>query len=41
MNSIFAALFCFSMVFLLLGVLYVLLKLSTSVIKLIESKIKK
>jgi len=36
-----AALFCFIMVFVLLGVLYILLKLSTSVIKIIGSKAKK
>ena len=35
------ALFCFLMVFVLLGVVYILLKLSTSVIKIIENKANK
>lgn len=38
---IFAALFCFSMVFALLGALYALIKLSTGAIKYIEEKMKK
>ena len=36
---LFAALFCFSMVFALLGVLYVLVRLSTSVIRVIETRL--
>jgi hypothetical protein len=40
-DIIFSALFCFSMVFALLGGLYVLVKLSTSVIRFIEAKAKK
>lgn len=35
-----AALFCFSMVFMLLGALYILVRLSTSVIRFIEAKAK-
>lgn len=38
---VFAAIFCFAMVFILLGVLYGLVKLSTNAIKYIEAKIKK
>ena len=37
---LFAALFCFSMVFALLGGLYGLVKLSTTAIRLIEAKAK-
>jgi len=37
---IYSALFCFSMVFVLLGSLFILVKLSTSVIRNIENKIK-
>jgi len=37
---LFTALFCFSMVFSLLGVTYVLVKLSTSAVRIIESKAK-
>ena len=36
-----AALFCFSMVFALLGGLYISVKLSTSAIRIIETKAKK
>ena len=38
---LFTALFCFSMVFVLLGGLYVLVKLSTSAIRIVEEKTKK
>jgi len=38
---LFAAMFCFAMVFVLLGGLYVLVKLSTIVIRTIETKAKK
>ena len=38
---LYAALFCFAMVFTLLGCLYILVKLSTSAIKGIESKAKR
>ena len=37
---IFAALFCFTMVFALLGGLYILLKILTSAIKTAETKTK-
>ena len=37
---VFAAFFCFAMVFVLLGLLYALVKLSTSAIKYIEAKMK-
>ena len=37
---LFTALFCFSMVFTLLGGLYVLVKLSTSAIRIIEARAK-
>ena len=35
---IFAALFCFAMVFVLLGALYVLVVLSNSIIRLVAAK---
>jgi len=38
LESIYTALFCFLVVFALLGGLYVLLKLSTGIIRLIETK---
>ena len=38
MEIIFAALFCFAMVFALLVVLYVFVRLSTAVIRRIEAK---
>ena len=40
MEILASALFCFTMVFGLLGGLYVLVKLSTSAIRLIETKSK-
>jgi len=40
-DIITVAVFCFSMVFALLGCLYVLVKLSTNAIRFIESKVKK
>ena len=38
---LYSALFCFAMVFALLGCLYVLVRLSTSAIRIIENIIKK
>ena len=38
---IYAALFCFSIVFALLGGLYVLLRVFTNLVRVIESKAKK
>jgi len=38
---LYSALFCFAMVFALLGCLYLLVKLSTNAIRCIESKAKK
>jgi len=38
---VFAGLFCFLMVFALLGSIYVLVKLSTSAIRIVEEKTKK
>ena len=38
---LFSAMFCFLMVFALLGALYILVKLATSAIRIIESKSKK
>ena len=37
---VYAAFFCFAMVFALLGSLYVLVKLSTGVIRFFENKVK-
>jgi len=40
-ETIFVALFCFAMVFALLAVLYILIRLSTSIINVIETKLQK
>ena len=40
-ESIFTALFCFSMVFILLAVLYLLVVISTGIIRRVEVKAKK
>ena len=40
-ESVSVGLFCFAMVFALLGGLYVLVRLSTSMIRLIEAKAKR
>ena len=39
-EMIYAAFFCFAMVFALLGSLYILVKLSTGVIRFFENKVK-
>ena len=38
---LYSALFCFTMVFALLGCLYILIKLSTTIVRFIETKSKK
>ena len=40
-NILYAALFCFAMVFALLGCLYVLVVLSTKAIRSIENRVQK